>query len=317
MKYNFINLQHREAITGALIAAGSTLAAAGGQAYATGRMNKKNRQWQEGRYDQQRIHALEDWDRANKYNSPAQQMQRLREAGLNPHLIYGSGNATSNAAPVRSSDTPSMDQHVPNVGAMLTDPVNAYIETRRFSAQQKLLDAQTLKTLTEVDTKEFDLSQKERLADTQAALIRSILTGKQIDNTINLDKNAREETKLSSDLAEATQRIAKSISDIKLQGMMLEKGNQEIKSIQQMRQKVTSEIDNLNKEGKIKDFEIKLNKLGFTKGDPVYARLATTIIESIGLTPDKIKAKVAEAVKGVEKAAAVQDVLLRTLIPGY
>lgn len=41
---------------------------------------------------------LEMWKRANKYNEPSQQMQRLRDAGLNPNLVYGSGKVAGNAA---------------------------------------------------------------------------------------------------------------------------------------------------------------------------------------------------------------------------
>ena len=35
----------------------------------------------------QRRWSLKDWQMQNKYNSPLQQMQRLKEAGLNPHHI--------------------------------------------------------------------------------------------------------------------------------------------------------------------------------------------------------------------------------------
>lgn len=34
------------------------------------------------------------WNKENAYNSPAQQVQRLKEAGLNPALMYGSGSAS-------------------------------------------------------------------------------------------------------------------------------------------------------------------------------------------------------------------------------
>ncbi len=34
---------------------------------------------------------LEQWERENAYNAPTEQMARFREAGLNPHLIYGQG----------------------------------------------------------------------------------------------------------------------------------------------------------------------------------------------------------------------------------
>lgn len=36
---------------------------------------------------------LEQWERANLYNTPSAQMARLKEAGLNPRLVYGSGSA--------------------------------------------------------------------------------------------------------------------------------------------------------------------------------------------------------------------------------
>ncbi len=36
---------------------------------------------------------LEQWERQNQYNLPTSQMARLKDAGLNPHLVYGSGSA--------------------------------------------------------------------------------------------------------------------------------------------------------------------------------------------------------------------------------
>ena len=43
---------------------------------------------------------MEAWQMQNAYNTPAAQMQRLEEAGLNPNLVYGNqsvtGNTTSN-----------------------------------------------------------------------------------------------------------------------------------------------------------------------------------------------------------------------------
>ena len=58
---------------------------------------------------QNRQNALADWNRLNAYNNPAQQMQRFKEAGLNPNLIY---KQTNEAAPVRSTDfvAPKIDE---------------------------------------------------------------------------------------------------------------------------------------------------------------------------------------------------------------
>lgn len=41
---------------------------------------------------------LEMWQRQNEYNSPSAQMQRLKDAGLNPHLVYGSGSVAGNTS---------------------------------------------------------------------------------------------------------------------------------------------------------------------------------------------------------------------------
>ena len=58
---------------------------------------------------QNRQNALADWNRLNAYNNPEQQMQRFKEAGLNPNLIY---KQTNEAAPVRSTDfvAPKIDE---------------------------------------------------------------------------------------------------------------------------------------------------------------------------------------------------------------
>jgi len=41
---------------------------------------------------------LEMWNRQNAYNNPTNQMARLKNAGLNPNLIYGPGKATGNTS---------------------------------------------------------------------------------------------------------------------------------------------------------------------------------------------------------------------------
>lgn len=40
--------------------------------------------------------ALLSWQMANDYNNPIKQMERLKAAGLNPLLVYGSGSVTGN-----------------------------------------------------------------------------------------------------------------------------------------------------------------------------------------------------------------------------
>lgn len=263
--------------TGAIIAGAASLIGSGVNAYAQGKMNKRA----EKAMDKQRGWYLSDWEKQNAYNHPSQQMQRLREAGLNPHLIYGGGQPTNTSSGISSTNINPYTPGTPDIGAMLASPVNAYLEARQIDAQNKLINAQVLKTLAETNTTNFDLSQKERLADTQASIINEILTGHKLENVFKRDENLRRNVTTSSNLQEAFMRMQKTASDIDLQSMMRQKGNEEIKSIQQMRDKVAAEISNLNKDGKLKDFEIKLNDAGFTKSDPVYFRMAKTIYDAM------------------------------------
>lgn len=91
--------------------------------------------WREGMYYQQLSDALkqwnrqnewnlEQWNRENEYNSAAAQVQRLREAGLNPALAFGAGNAGT-ASNVQSADGQQASapgtSGIPNIGAYKPD----------------------------------------------------------------------------------------------------------------------------------------------------------------------------------------------------
>jgi len=74
--------------------------------------NKQQQNAAQKSYDMQRRDALSDWKMNNEYNSPQAQMQRFKDAGLNPNLIYGQ---TNTAQPVRSTnyDTPKLEVPTP------------------------------------------------------------------------------------------------------------------------------------------------------------------------------------------------------------
>lgn len=295
------NLQNAASILGPA----ASLVGAGINAISQGAQNRKQRKWNEHMLVTQRKWAAEDWDKQNKYNSPAQQMQRLREAGLNPHLIYGGNSAVQAAQSINQPSPQSWNPQTPNMGAMLTDPVNAYMETRSFNANQRLLDAQTLKVLSEIDLNKQKFGFQNEIQDWQASIVRENLTGKMIGNQFQSDENARREALTSSSLSEAITRMAKTRSDIDYQDVMKQKGKSEILSLEQARKKVDSEIENLNLDARLKRFEAKLNDAGFTKSDPVYFRLAKTAADIIGLDVKTAKEKVDQFIKQVEKAPKV------------
>lgn len=85
------------------------------------------------------------WQANNDYNSPASQMQRLEEAGLNPNLVYGNGSATHQATMATAAKSGqagfSMDR---------MSPVEMY-QLENMEAQNLLLLAQRAKVDAEVD----------------------------------------------------------------------------------------------------------------------------------------------------------------------
>ena len=86
---------------GAFIGAASTLIGGNQANKARSRESEKQRLWSE-----------DMWNRQNAYNTPLQQMKRLKEAGLNPALMYGQGNV-GNA----EKALPYQQPQIENVGA--------------------------------------------------------------------------------------------------------------------------------------------------------------------------------------------------------
>lgn len=120
------------ALTEATIGAIGSIIGAGATAVGQANLNKKNREfakeqaqeqrdWSEKMYNAQNAWNYEQWLRENEYNTPTAQVERLREAGLNP-LFYGldgTGNAgdLSSAQPLGYERATAQGQLNPLAGA--------------------------------------------------------------------------------------------------------------------------------------------------------------------------------------------------------
>lgn len=63
--------------------------------------------WNRKNMDYQNDLMIQNWNMQNAYNSPAAQMQRFREAGLNPNLIYGQTNMSGSVGTPSAGGSPS------------------------------------------------------------------------------------------------------------------------------------------------------------------------------------------------------------------
>lgn len=108
----------------------------------------------------QNQYAVENWSRENTYNTPQAQMQRLKAAGLNPNLVYGSGSVgldtTSGAISGPAAPAAPMAQTTPLSNSAM-DAVNAAVGL----AQAKKAGSETIAQ--DIENRYLSASLQERI----------------------------------------------------------------------------------------------------------------------------------------------------------
>ena len=144
-----------------------------------------NNAWSDARTEKQYRQMNEMQDKMNAYNAPVAQMARLREAGLNPNLVYANGGAVMqsavgnapnppNTAPIDTQGVLQMVQTI--VGAMLEKDkiqANKDMQKEQIDSTQKLQteklesDAKLQTEKLEADSKlqEEQIKSREKIED--------------------------------------------------------------------------------------------------------------------------------------------------------
>lgn len=108
------------------------------------RTNEANKEIQRN----QQEFDLKMWNLKNFYDSPEQQMLRLKDAGLNPNLVYGSGGVTGTSGPPVKSSTydsvgPLSGVHIPDILSVIqtvTEVEKGKAEIELKKSQRDLVD---------------------------------------------------------------------------------------------------------------------------------------------------------------------------------
>lgn len=74
-------------------------------------------------------------DKQLEYNTPANQMARFQDAGLNPRLIYGQGNPGNQSAPLQHPDVKAPDYQT-LYGTVIPSITNSALAQSQIQAQQ-------------------------------------------------------------------------------------------------------------------------------------------------------------------------------------
>lgn len=167
---------------------GGSLLSGLGSYFATQQANQQN-------FENQ----IKFWKMQNEYNLPTNQKQRLLDANLSPGLMYGGGGVQNTASnvnlpdmkPVPVPDFQSMISQYQDMKTIELQQKNIEASTNEKKANQFKIYADTVKALTEGENRKFDLSQKERLADTSFQLANESLQTKQLDNARKAFENSK------------------------------------------------------------------------------------------------------------------------------
>ena len=177
-----------------LLAIGAAAAPAIGGIASTILNNRAQRKLSMDMYNLQRQDALADWNRQVEYQSPAAQMARYKEAGLNPNLIYGQQQSSPQVRATQM-DVPNLKPlPLDTVGSILPrylsiqqqqanlDKTDAVMRT--IEARNTLMGLESVGKMIKNSASAFDLSQKQRLADTVFETALNSLESLQHRNTL-------------------------------------------------------------------------------------------------------------------------------------
>lgn len=99
-------------------------------------------------------------NKQNEYNKPVNQMARLREAGLNPNLVYGNGADTLSAGPSGGAMAKVTPVHVSDFDALRLMMAGQEVEQRDKNIERTEFDIKQTANQIWLDQKNMELKEK-------------------------------------------------------------------------------------------------------------------------------------------------------------
>lgn len=290
------------------ITAAASLASTGANAYSTGKMNAKNRkfaeemwkkdadqniaQWDmqnkynEGLWEKQKAYNQSIWEKENAYDSPSAQMDRLRQAGLNPNLIYGQNNMGGSLDAAQSTSSG-------NVPGKNTSPVQG--KAPEFDLAQGIFAYMDFKTKS-LSNDNLEAQNEAIRAATVRTKAETLATLSGIGLKDQLKAFRDEANPLGLDALRLKNRLSEQAHEKKEQYYQMdsERMNQWLKQSKAQIGRIVSQNMTDTKQRELMDTEINLNRMGIGKGSPWWLRAMGLQVQNSGLVdhvPDASKAK--------------------------
>ena len=206
---------------------------------------------------------VEMWNRQNEYNNPSSQMERLKSAGLNPHLVYGNGvtgNITSSPPKMTPTKRGAAEYTPPQ-----TDLALPPIKTGIADAARVLLEFQDLE-LKKAQTDNVTANTENINARTAIDIVRK-------SGVISDNQKKKIEAQIVTELAPTS----------------VDTGKIQLKNLK--RDMINKTWDSMlkDREANLKDIDIKWRKKGMTQNDAIMWRMLAKMLESLGMNPFNLK----------------------------
>jgi len=258
--------------------------------YMEGIWNKQNA-YNEQMWQRQNEYNEQQWNKQNEYNSPEAQMNRFKEAGLNPNLIYGQGttagpisvasfNASTHgsasqpggsrpgSAPHSSAPRPGWTPTAPNFD--MNQGIMAFFNARQTTAQVNNLEA------TNEVVKQDAALRRQQVVEASIDATNKVLQGKglqlDLDTRSELRQHQVEAVKLSN--KRAIQEMDLAVTNAAREGRLAEStiglNSQHVKNLK-------GQNYNNALEAMLREHELELQRMGIEKGDPAYYRLGVRL----------------------------------------
>jgi len=262
---------------------GATAASAGGGILTASKNrkhqsqeNQRQRDWALDMFNRTNQRDMDFWKMQNAYNDPSSQMQRLKDAGLNPHLVYGNG-ADAQAGPIATHSAPQPNTKALQspegeiIGKALSGGLFDYLDIRQKQANIARTDAETRATDASTANREF----LNRLNDSGYlnALRTTVVEGA---NKAHYDHNNARINYETSALNLTLQELATSDRDLYERAKKADLGRtiQELENAKKLGDLREVETD-------LKRFEQRLNHMGIYRGSGDFSKIINGLWYSI------------------------------------
>lgn len=254
--------------------------------YQTDKQNRRSEDFSREMYQRQYDDTKTFWNEQNMYNSPKAQMERFKEAGLNPFLIYGQGNpgnASSRTAP--SAQQPKFVAPQIETDGIQTLLAFADIQVKNAQAdnlltqntvlqeEQALKRAQTAATMTDRERKVFDLELEKDLRGTSLEYRKGQLRQLTSGTSVMLQRNEREAVMQAQNIKESVERVNKMRIDSKYTQLSASKIPHERAKLEQELKNLKAQKAYTESSTAIAKLEKQLNEMGIQKGDNILFRI--------------------------------------------